>query len=634
MKTEKKSTNKNKIVCFVKKLEWQDYALAACIIIFLIVQANLLNSFQQLPSPLYGGDYYNQMGAVNHVKYGGNAFKSYATDDPIGSYLPIYSFLVGNYARLFNMSAMQAMYSFSYIITILAFLIVYWLGIVLFRNKSAALGSTLLFYSFTRIPIIKYRQFTQATLFPLFFVCLYLTIKKKDWKWAVASGLVLGVGALSHGSMFLYIMMLMPFLFLYVLLGQYVTFKNKKFSFNKKKALASWKKNFVLLVIILVIGLAIAMVYWYYPFKYMFSGDPHLKEVIDLSREQGRGAYYSSPLARAGNVFSVLLNHITRSSWLFILFSAFGILALIFIKKALQASKYIIFITVSTVIIFWHFLITKPLLGLQVPVHEMMSFIIPLLMFFFSGFFILILRNTLKKTFKNKKLVLGIIVFILLLILITNYIIYKDYVKNDRWINVGLSGALPEPLTRAADFIIKNTEVNDVILTNHELGFAINALTGRKLVSTPRGSHNSPIIDTSTRDAHLAVILYGSDDEERERLLKEYGVKYMFWTNYWLRGEFIFDQQGQVVGLFDPIEVLDKPKWREYLDSANVTYQPMNAELNPNKRGYAKKFDVLVVFPRMNITRPWSPSLDKYLELEFKYPSNTNPSVKIFKVNV
>ncbi|KYK25283.1 hypothetical protein AYK26_02265 [Euryarchaeota archaeon SM23-78] len=618
-----------KLKLFFKGLSWEDYVLIGCIIIILILQANLIGSFKQLPSPLYGGDYYHQMGGINHVKYGGDAFKSFSTNDPVPSYFPIYSLITGNIARFFNISAMQAMFAFSYVLTIIALLLAYWLGFLLFRNKSAALGATLLFFFFTRIPIIKYRQFTEVTFFLFFFVCLYYVLKTRDWKWALAAGLAFGIGSLSHGSMFLYLLLFMPVLLVYMLLGQYVNYDKRKFSFNKQEFKEQWKKNLVLFLIILVIGFALALVYWYLPLSYMASSDPALREIVDLRILQGRGDFYSNLMARAGWVFSAVWgSFIYQYSFVFVAFTILGILALFFVKKWSRTIKFILLITISTIFIFWHFLITQPLLGAQVPVQEMRTFILPLLMFMFSGLFLSIIRNTVK----NKLLKLGISVFVIILVLLTNFFIYNTYIKEDRWIQVGQSGSLPGPLLGAADFIIQNTDVNDAILTNHELGFAINALTGRKIVSIPRG-HLSPVTDSVQRDADLAVMLYGSNNEQREKLFKDYNVKYLFWDSYWLRGEFIFDQDAQVVGLFDPIEVLDKPDWREYLDASNVTYEPIHTELNPNKRGKANQFDVLVVMPRMNITHPWHPSLNKYLELKFQAPQN-NPSIKVYKVNV
>ena len=106
----------------------------------------------------------------------------------------------------------------------------------------------------------------------------------------------------------------------------------------------------------------------------------------------------------------------------------------------------------------------------------------------------------------------------------------------------------------------------------------------------------------------------------------------MYWDGYWQWSEFRTHPNG-ALEIFDPIEVLDKPKWREYLEKHGVEYKPMNLELNPNKRGKAKKFDVLVPVPRDNATAPWHPSLNKYLELEYEFPE-VNPKARIFKVNI
>src|SRR3989338_6009562 len=40
------------------------------------VNYNFLSQFKQLPSPLYGGDYYNHLGSIYHIYYGGSVFEN------------------------------------------------------------------------------------------------------------------------------------------------------------------------------------------------------------------------------------------------------------------------------------------------------------------------------------------------------------------------------------------------------------------------------------------------------------------------------------------------------------------------------------------------------------------------------
>ena len=78
VKEEKKKAKKEKKQVSVKKiatiLSLEDYVLFFTVLAFFFFTLFMVFSFKQLPSPLYGGDYYHSMGAVNHFIFGGNPF--------------------------------------------------------------------------------------------------------------------------------------------------------------------------------------------------------------------------------------------------------------------------------------------------------------------------------------------------------------------------------------------------------------------------------------------------------------------------------------------------------------------------------------------------------------------------------
>lgn len=57
--------------------------------------------------------------------------------------------------------------------------------------------------------------------------------------------------------------------------------------------------------------------------------------------------------------------------------------------------------------------------------------------------------------------------------------------------------------------------------------FLLNGLTGSKVFVTAR-THANPFVDQDQREAELAVMLYGKDEEERQHLLKKENIKYFF----------------------------------------------------------------------------------------------------------
>ena len=192
---------------FINKLKWQDYALLFIIILYLILQYNLVSDFKQLPSPIYGGDYYHQLGAVNHVKYGGNAFKNfYSLLDAIPSYLPLYALIVGNIAKIFSLDGMQAMFTFSYFALAISLILFYLASYKLFKNKTLALISTVLYNSLMLFPMLKYREFAKFMIFPYFFFLLYFLFTEENYKrrifYAFGIGIIYGLGSISHGTLF------------------------------------------------------------------------------------------------------------------------------------------------------------------------------------------------------------------------------------------------------------------------------------------------------------------------------------------------------------------------------------------------------------------------------------------------
>ena len=53
---------------FIKKLQWQDFVLIGIVLLYLFGQLSITHDFQQLPSNLFGGDYYYQMGCIESIR--------------------------------------------------------------------------------------------------------------------------------------------------------------------------------------------------------------------------------------------------------------------------------------------------------------------------------------------------------------------------------------------------------------------------------------------------------------------------------------------------------------------------------------------------------------------------------------
>jgi hypothetical protein len=181
---------------------------------------------------------------------------------------------------------------------------------------------------------------------------------------------------------------------------------------------------------------------------------------------------------------------------------------------------------------------------------------------------------------------------------------------------------------------VSNTDVKDTILTANEVGFAVNALSGRKLLITRR-AQNDAYSDLESRELAAAIILYGNDVQAKKELLKKYDVKYLYWDSYWIQSEYTFNEQGQIVGWFDPIVLFDSAEKREILGKYNISYFSQNTWLDPAAKGeHFNKFDYLFISPQnyINLTHPWNPNLDVFLQEVWSYPSSGQAMSRLYKI--
>ena len=197
------------------KKSWENYlsiivlATYTASIIFLIIQ------LKQLPSPLFGGDFYYQLGNVNHIKFGGDLFAGSNILGSLPGYLPLYSIIVGLTAALLDLNGITSMFIFSIIFGILSFIAIFFVSKVIFKNKLIALLTTVLILNIREIFILKYTPFTFGILVPILFILLYKTITKKNYKYAILTGLVYGAIGISHGVAFIAASLFLGATFLY-----------------------------------------------------------------------------------------------------------------------------------------------------------------------------------------------------------------------------------------------------------------------------------------------------------------------------------------------------------------------------------------------------------------------------------
>jgi hypothetical protein len=601
-----------------KLFEFPDYILICFIVLFAVLLIMQYSSFKQLPSPVYGGDIYHQLGAVNHVKYGGNPFRSFTTLEGLPSYFPIYSLLVGGFARIFNASGISAMYIMSIILFCIGIAIVYTIFSKIF-NKYTGLCAAMIFPGGTVFArgILKYTEFATLVAVPLFFLFLILFFQsKRKWIFAALSGIAYGIASLSHGESFFLITLILPLIFLYMLFFQFYDFKRFDFDAIKK----GWKKNLALFMIIFIIGFAIAQAYWFKPISMALNGT------------RGVLAFSNDDIFSSGNFFwDGILNLFNFSSPFFGLLSTLFILGIIlpFIIKGYDKKLIFIFIFSAYLILLpFHYVITEPLLGFSlVPVHTMgHAYPIAKALICSCAIFYLI------KLFDAKKVrIFGIACFGLILAFLLIW--YFTYLNTDTWVTAGRT-ELDSVLRYTSDWIKENTDVNDVFISTKEISSAMNALSGRKFVSL-RKNHVERFLDFMQREADLAVMLYGNNSQKRAELFKAYNVKYLYWDGFWFQSEFIFNENGTAIDFYDPVLVFDTEFYRNYFIDNGVKFIAKKMQISASRRGdpNTKEHDLLVAIPANNdIEQPWDASLNNQMVLIKDFVYGNQSFAKVFAV--
>jgi len=606
---------KKRVIRTWRGLEWQDFALIGLILFRLILLWVLYSGFNQLPSPIYGGDLYHQLAQVNHIKYGGNPFSSFSTLEGKPTYFPFYAFLVGNFARVFHLDGMSAMFISSYFFVALSLLLLYLVGLKIFKNKTVALAGVLMYAAPPR-GILKYTEFARYVVYPLFFVTLLNFFQKKQkWLWAILTGIVFGIATLSHAMGLLFLIQVVLGASLYLLVGKYI----KPKGFDAKGFKQDLLKNIALIAIIIGTGLAISLLHWSEAFTAWLSGEP-LGNLTVYKYTFGAFLKFA---------FRSLFSFGSPGSGLMRVLFILGIIAPFVISKLNAMMKTIYIVSGLLLLLPFHFIITKPLFGFSLVPNHMVAHAYPIAIFLVSCLALYLILHAFGRYGRF------VVYLILVLLLLFTVVEFSTYKNTNRWAKAGTSSLTPYMLD-VAQWITTNTDVNDVFVTTKEIASAVNALTGRKFL-TLKESHVDLFLDSFQREADLAVLLYGNDDSYREELIQKYRAKYFYWDIFWFRSEFVINEKGKLVSFFDPITVPASQKFIDYFDRFNISYIRTNMAIDPSKRDnnpLVKKEDVLVVLPaELNFTHPWSRQLDKYLKelVSFKDKGGTVAKIFMFK---
>ncbi len=578
---EKKPDENNFFVLPKLNLEWQDYGLVIFLALLILAEYSVFGNFKQLPGPVYGGDLYYHYGHVQHIYYSNNPFASSHYDNEYEHYPWLTHFIIAFLSKLFS-SAMGTYLYFPILMTVLGSVILYFLGMKLFQDKSISLILAMLWPVIYEMPSATPTSFATMIMIPVFVLSLLYTENRKT---AVVSGILYGLAGTQHIVSFIGGSLFLALFFLH------------KIFFIKEKSV---KQYLSLFFIILLIGIPIALLYWAPPiFVYKGNTPNNWQEYTGIG-VQGLTFSYIGRLLK-DNFFN------TSSKIKFIL-SVFALLGLFycFHKKNLHV---IITLFLAGIIGVIHPWISQPLFGFSIGFYRFpIIFVLTRTLFIVCGI-AFVIRSLKQQTAKLMVFSVSII-----LIIIISFQFISAY-KTDRWaVSAEKKDMNMLILESMAKWVVANTDANAVFLSPHgESAFALAALTGRKVVHM-RITHSSPYVDADQRIADAAIILYGKDPEKRKELIEKYKVSYIFEDLYSAESE---------KSCREIWEVLDKNP--ELSENSYSCLRVSNESLVP----YLEKYGIKTkkVHARMDIASNNAPKFD----LHAIYPEKGEFEVKIIK---
>jgi len=562
------------------KLRIKHYYLALLAII-LILQLFTIVGIKHTASPPYGGDLYRDRGFTVHIRESGEFYSDPYFDGEYAFY-PNFGYTLGAIIAATGMNVDIVLIYFTFLLTPIFFYYLYKLGTELTKDKIFGLIMAVSYFVAVRFLLMKHTNNLGYMFLIIYLYYLMKVLNGKDkfiTKDKVFAGIALGLVALSH-----YIPLIIAII-LTLSLGFEIIYKRKKF--------VDYIKRFSFPILL---GIAISMIFF---LPVIINYQLH---TANPSNEYGFADvnlldfFWVASLV-IGNYlnFSFIQDFGTRS----LAQSIVGIIGIAGIFFCIRNFKKIqfripIYWLIGSALVTGHHLITRPLFDFWIiPGHTFSATKIALLIMFVYGlrFFYLMLKKVV-----NKKVFFAITACLLLLLIIFQF----NHSYNTKWNQYGRKWDDSIKIYYdIGDWILANTDNDDIFISNDESAFMVNAMSGRKLVFVRR-THAFPYIDVEKRYADGVAILFCQDRKIADELVSRYDVKYLYIDQYLLQSAIIVN-----------------PDYHELLDNCGIQYTQSMERLDP-ATATAALYPSLVVEPQeitlLNISTPIK---------EFKVMDNT-----------
>ncbi|MFC1648301.1 hypothetical protein ACFL1B_02470 [Nanoarchaeota archaeon] len=581
---KKNKKNKKKLFDW-RRLEFWEWLLIISIVFVAATHFVTFNDLQQLPGPIYGGDVYYHYGHVQHIADGGSAFKSshyleeYENYPWLSHFIIAVLFWITPGISLFKINSMV----FPVLQTVFVGVLLYILGKRFLGSKPMAYSLSFLWIALN-IPKPAPSPVGTFLMIPLMIFTLYYAT---TFRQRMIAGVVIGVCAIQHLIVFLGAFIALGLLFISKVWVAHITIKNSKLKIKKSKFWKTIKEQLVFFVPIGLVAVAVGMLYLWAPF-FVYKG----QTLNPWQEYAGTGSFTFS------TIFQTMLSPFNQwNHWPAIVISLLAIIGIYMSFKKKSGLPWLVFFI--GILGYVHPLITRPLLGTSFGYYRFPIFLL-FSRFLFAALGIYFLYILAKQFLKNDWVPYA---FTLIVILFSVSGLYynMDFFRNDTWSSHGFGISETEKaLFEIGDYVKEKTDVNDVFLSTHgEAGFALNALSGRKVVFMRR-THASNYADTNQRIADAAIMLYGNP-EKAKQLAKQYNVKYFYEDSYsarevqecnafWQNLNPIYDEASYAC-------LRVTPEYGSYLTQHGIEYTTVHARLDVADAN-APRFDLLVIKPK------------------------------------
>jgi hypothetical protein len=583
---------------------------ATLIAVVALAQVWLLRDLRTLPSPIFGGDYSYQMGCIESIRASGNPMASCSVSGALPGYLPLYGTLVAVISRIGGWAVVPSMIGFSVFLRALATGIAWW---VFTRLYGRGAGFTLACLSalLNPEPIFKYTEFTFAVIVPLYFHALFRFVEKPALPAGLYLGLTLAAAGYSHAVVFIGGIVVAVLSSAIGLLA------------GAPEGRAPRARAAVLGLAVAAACSALALGYWYRPiFVHHGASSLHYTEWnggVSLVTAGDQLRY-----ARAA-----LLAMVRLDQWPYVVQNGLCLLGLVLVWRSRERRRWLpgIWIAAATLLWIFHYVVTMPLLH----THLVPDYVRRYLWFFAAWLPAAIPVVTLHERIRSRAAAIALPALVFCgsvagLVAGTLELARDPAMANAR-------NTLDPALASLQSWAFAHTKPDDVVLSSNELSFAWAALTGRKTV-VARRAQNDPFVDMDVRNRDAALMLYGSDEEARSRLLRQYGVRYLLWTPQWIPSEYYKDPK-LGFAYMDPLLYFRNDAYDRALERAGVQIINFYGWVDPALRGPEyPRFELTLVSPDnyRSLERPWREALDAHIEKVWSYEEQGRETAVLYAV--